>query len=48
MNVKKELFCFVLFTWIMLIQCRPQGEPTVQTSQKPEPVSIQFTMDIII
>lgn len=42
MYLKKELFCFILFTWIMLIDCRPQGESTVKTSEKPEPVSLHF------
>lgn len=39
MYVKEGLFCIVLFTWIMLIQGRPQMESTAQTSEKPTPVS---------
>lgn len=39
MFIQQGLFLVVLFTWIMLIQGRPQGESTVQTSEKPQPVS---------
>lgn len=42
MYIKNELFYFILFAWIMLIQCRPQGETTVKTSEKFEPVSSHF------
>lgn len=39
MFVKKGLFFIVLFTWIMLIQGRPQEDTKIQSSEKPEPVS---------
>lgn len=39
MYIKEVLFYIVLFTWIMLIQGRPQGESTVQASEKPTSVS---------
>lgn len=41
MFVKKGLFCFVLCTWIMLTQSRPQGETAIQSTFKPEPVSTE-------
>lgn len=39
MFVKEGLFCVILFTWILLIQGRPQGDSMTKTSEKPEPVS---------
>jgi len=39
MLVKEGLFCFILFTWILLIQGRPQADSMTKTSEKPEPVS---------
>lgn len=42
MFIKEGLFFIILFTWIMLIQGRPQGESTVQTSEKLQPVSTNF------
>lgn len=39
MLIKEGLFCFILFTWIVLIHGRPQGDSMTKTSEKPEPVS---------
>lgn len=42
MYVKEKLFYFVLFTLIILIQGRPQGESMVKSSEKLEPVSTYY------
>lgn len=42
MLVKEGLFYFVLFTLVMLIRARPQGDSMVKASEKPEPVSNNF------
>lgn len=39
MFVNRGLICIVLFTWIMMIEGRPQGESAIKASEKLEPVS---------
>lgn len=48
MFVKGGLICLVVFTWIMVIEGRPQGESAIKTSEKLEPVSRHFTMVLIL
>ncbi|XP_060880950.1 pro-resilin-like [Metopolophium dirhodum] len=45
MLVKEGLFCFILFTWILLIQGRPQGDSMTKTSEKPEPYEYQYKVE---
>lgn len=42
MFVKEGIICLVLFTWIMVIEGRPQVDSTIKTSEKLEPVSKHF------
>lgn len=44
MNINQGLFCFVLLTLCMLSQARPQMESVLQSSEKPEPVSINLSI----
>jgi len=48
MLVKEGLFCFILFTWILLIQGRPQGDSMTKTSEKPESVSTKSINFLIL
>ncbi|XP_025423415.1 uncharacterized protein LOC112692830 [Sipha flava] len=45
MFVKERFICLVLFTWIMVIEGRPQVDSMIKTSEKIEPYEYQYKVE---
>ncbi|XP_050429643.1 pro-resilin-like [Adelges cooleyi] len=45
MYVQGRIIYFLLFTVVIMCQGRPQGEPTVQPTGKPEPYEYEYKVD---